>query len=163
MSKNDQEKSCLSDLGGLIQLFGGILVLGAQVVLFFFLQAFLIWITMQPPDIQLLVNQLAQIILVVIGSMVFCGIIIIVAGFISLYRSGTIGGFLALFLGIIVLGVGIWLTFGLNLYPGPLQFLSGALVLVGGIVSLIPAWKPPQTPESRKQRDQRQREREKRK
>ncbi len=161
MPKDDQEKSCLSDLGGLIQLFGGILVLGAQVTLFFFLQGFLAWITTQPPDLQILFGQLALMLLISIAIMVICGIVTILAGFISFYRSGTLGGFLALFLGIIVLAVGIWLTFGLSLYPGPLQYASGVLAIVGGIVSIIPAWKPPQEPESRRQRDQREREKRK--
>jgi magnesium-transporting ATPase (P-type) len=161
MSEDEQEKPCLSDLGGLIQLFGGILVLGAQIVLFFFLQGFLAGIGTQPPDMQIFFNQLALIIVFAIASMVICGIVIIVAGFISLYRSGSLGGFLALLLGIIVLAVGFWLTYGLRLYPGPLQFLSGVLTVVGGILSIIPAWKPPQIPESRKQRDQREREKRK--
>lgn len=161
MPNRHKEKPCLSDLGGIIELLGGMLVFGAQIVLFYFLQSFLAWVSTQPPDLQILLNQLALIILIAIVSMVTCGSVIIVAGFISFYRSGTIGGFLALFLGIIVIAVGIWLTYGLSLYPGPLQFLSGVLAIVGGIVSIIPAWKPPPKPESRRQRDQLQREKRK--
>lgn len=155
----EEQESCLSDLGGILQLFGGVTVIGAQIVIYLFILAFVATIPSLPPNLQILYNLIAQMMLVVVVAMILSGIIMIAAGIISFWRSGSIGGFLALFFGIPVIIAGIWLMLGIGFYPGIAHFIGGILGIIGGILSIIPSIKPPRKPKGKRKPYQRRKER----
>ncbi len=150
---DDKEKPCLSDLGGLIQVLGGILVLGAQITIYFTLMPFLTTIPSLPPDIRPLYELIAQMLLIIIVVMVICGIIIIVASIVSFFRSGVIGGFLSLFFGIPVIAAGAWMMIAIGFYPGIAHFVGAILAMTGGVISLIPRIRGPPKPKTRREKD----------
>lgn len=151
MSKKKNE-SCLSDLGGIVQIFGGILVLGAQIgIIILWLEFVAIFPTL-PPELLPLYDLIAQMLLISLVAMILCGIIIIVSGLITFWRSGSIGGFLSLFFGIPVIVAGIWMYLGIQLYPGIIHFIGAILAIIGGILSIVPAVKRPQDPRMRRKR-----------
>jgi len=150
---DETEKPCLSDLGGLIQFFGGALVLGAQITIYFALAPFFAFIPMIPPDIRPLYDLIAQMLIIAIVVMVICGIAIIIAGVVAFFRSGTIGGFLSLFFGIPVIAAGAWMMLGVGFYPGLAHFAGAILAMVGGVLSIIPAVRGPPKPKTRREKD----------
>ncbi len=150
---NKTEKSCLSDLGGIFQLFGGVLVLGSQVSIYFALIPFFALIPSVPIDIRPLYELIGQMLLIILVVMVLCGIVIIVAGIVSFFRSGSIGGFLSLFFGIPVIAAGAWMVFAVGFYPGLAHFAGAILAMVGGVVSIIPAIRGPPQPKTRREKD----------
>ncbi len=152
MPRNKNE-SCLSDLGGLVQIFGGTLVLGAQIGIIFLWLEFVAVFPTIPPELLPLYDLIAQMLLVSIVAMILCGIIIIVSGLITFWHSGSIGGFLSLFFGIAVIAAGVWMYLGIQLYPGIIHFIGAILAITGGILSIAPAVKRPQDPRSRRKRN----------
>ncbi|MFW9831377.1 MAG: hypothetical protein ACFFD8_06345, partial [Candidatus Thorarchaeota archaeon] len=126
------------------------LVLGAQIVIFWAIQEFIAIIPSFPPDVQALWDLIVQMMLITIIAMVLCGIIILVAGIISYWQSGSIGGFLALFFGIPVIIAGIWMMMGIGFYPGITHFLGGIIGIFGGILSIIPSIKRPRKPKGKR-------------
>jgi hypothetical protein len=159
---NQKEKSCLSDLGGLLQLFGGVLVLGGQVAIYFAFMPFLTLIPTYPPEVQPLLELIAQMMVIIIVVMVLSGIAIIISGVISFFRSGTLGGFLALFFGIAVIAAGAWMMYVIYFYPGIAHFAGAALAIAGSILSIIPAVKGPPKPKTRREQDIIERKKQKR-
>lgn len=149
----ETEKPCLTDLGGIFQLFGGVLVLGAQVTIYFALIPFFALIPSVPIDIRPLYELIGQMLLIILVVMILCGIVIIIAGIVSFFRSGTIGGFLSLFFGIPVIVAGVWMIFAVGFYPGLAHFAGAVLAMVGGIVSIIPAIRGPPKPKTRREKD----------
>lgn len=148
-----KEKSCLSDLGGLIQVFAGILVLGAQITIYLTLLPFFASIPLYPLDIRPLYELIAQMMIIIISVMCLSGSVIIVGGIVSFFRSGGIGGFLSLFFGIAVIAGGIWMLLVVTFYPGIVHFAGAILAIVGGILSIIPGIKGPPKPKSRREKD----------
>jgi hypothetical protein len=148
-----KEKSCLSDLGGLIQVFAGILVLGAQITIYLTLVPFFASIPLYPPDIRPLYDVIAQMMIIIIIVMGISGSVIIVGGIVSFFRSGGIGGFLSLFFGVAVIAGGIWMLLVVAFYPGIVHFVGAILAIVGGILSIIPGIKGPPKPKSRREKD----------
>ncbi|MHA2406211.1 MAG: hypothetical protein ACXACH_05620 [Candidatus Hermodarchaeia archaeon] len=158
----EKEKPCLSDLGGLLQLFAGVLVLGAQISIYFIIQSTLIpFIPSFPIDIRPLYELIAQMMLIMIVVMVICGIVLIVAGVVSFFRSGVIGGFLSLFFGIAVIAAGAWMMFVVGFYPGIAHFAGAILAIVGGVLSIVPAVRGPPKPKTRREIDIRERQKKK--
>jgi hypothetical protein len=158
----EKEKPCLSDLGGLMQLFAGILVLGAQITIYFTLLPFIATIPFVPIDIRPLYELIVQMMLIIIIVMVICGSAIIVAGVVSYFRSGVIGGFLSLFFGIAVIAAGAWMMFVVAFYPGIAHFAGGILALVGGVLSIVPSVRGPPKPKTPREKDIRERQKKKR-
>lgn len=148
-----KEKPFLSDLGGLIQVFAGILVLGAQITIYLTLLPFFTSIPLYPPDIRPLYELIAQMMIIIIIVMGISGFVIIVGGIVSFFRSGGIGGFLSLFFGIAVIAGGIWMIVGVTFYPGIVHFAGAILAIVGGILSIIPGIRGPSKPKSRREKD----------
>jgi hypothetical protein len=146
-------KPCLADLGGIFQLFGGVLVLGAQVAIYFALIPFFALIPSVPIDIRPLYELIGQMLLIILVVMVLCGIVIVIAGIVSFFRSSTIGGFLSLFFGIPVIVAGVWMVFGVGFYPGLAHFAGAVLAMVGGVLSIIPAIRRPPQPKTRREKD----------
>ncbi len=91
--------------------------------------------------------------LIAVVAIILCGIIMLSSGLISVLRSGMIGGFLALFFGIPVIAVGVWMIFGIAFFPGIVHFLGAVLAMVGGLMSIIPSIKRPRKPRSRREHD----------
>ncbi len=150
---DDKEKPCLADLGGLFQVFGAIMILGSQIAIYFTILPFLAAIPSVPIDIRPLYELIGQMLLITIGVMLLCGIVIIVAAVVSIFRSGVIGGFLSLFFGIPVIAAGVWMVFGVGFYPGLTHFLGAILAMMGGVMSLIPAIRGPPKPKTRREKD----------
>jgi hypothetical protein len=94
--------------------------------------------------------------------MILSGSIIIIAGVISFFKSGAIGGFLALFFGIAVVIGGIWMIYGALFYPGIAHFAGAILAMVGGILSIAPGVKGPRRPRTRREKDILERQKRKR-
>lgn len=149
----EEEKPCLADLGAILQLFGGILVIGSQVAIYFALLPFFAMIPTVPIDIRPLYELIAQMLQIIIVVMVICGVVLIVASVISVFRSGVIGGFLSLFFGIPVLAAGAWMIFGVGFYPGLWHFVGAILAMIGGVMSLIPAIRGPPKPKTQREKD----------
>lgn len=157
------EKPCLSDLGGLIQLLAGVFVLGAQISIYFIIYSTLIpLIPSIPIDIRPLYELIAQMMLIIIVVNVICGCATIVAGVVSFFRSGVIGGFLSLFFGIAVIASGGWMMLVVSFYPGIAHFAGGILAIVGGILSILPRVRGPPKPKTRREKDIRKRQKKKR-
>ncbi len=152
MSK-PKEKPCLSDLGGLVQVFGGVLVIGAQITIYFAILPFIAEIPLYPIEIRGILELVAQMLLIMITVMILSGSIVIIAGVIAFFKSGAIGGFLAMFFGIAVIVGGIWMMYGALFYPGIAHFAGAILAIVGGVLSIIPGVKGPPKPRTRREKD----------
>ena len=154
----EKEKPCLSDLGGLMQLLAGVLVLGAQITIYFIISSTLLpYIPSVPIDIRPLYELIAQMMLIIITVDVICGAVLIVGGIVSFFRSGVIGGFLSVFFGIAVIAAGAWMMFGVNFYPGIAHFAGGILAIIGGVLSIVPSVRGPPKPKTRREKDIRER------
>jgi peptidoglycan biosynthesis protein MviN/MurJ (putative lipid II flippase) len=138
MSKRKQT-SFVSAIGGFLSLLGGIVVIISQISIYFFVLDFLVLIGTIPPELQPLYRTLADMILIAIVAVVFSGILMIVSGIIAYWDNPVLGGYLALFFGIPVIIMGVWLVYGVHFFPGIFHFLGAILGIIGGLICVIPS------------------------
>jgi hypothetical protein len=63
----------------------------------------------------------------------------IVSGIIAYWDNPVLGGYLALFFGIPVIIMGVWLVYGVHFFPGIFHFLGAILGIIGGLICVIPS------------------------
>ncbi len=135
-----KQTSLVSAIGGLLQLLGGIMVIIAQISIYFFVLDFLTLILTIPPEFQPLYRTLADMILIAIVAVIFSAILMIFAGIISYWDNPVLGGYLTIFFSVPIIIVGAWLVYAVHFFPGIFHFLGAILGIIGGLICVIPTY-----------------------
>lgn len=135
---SNDEFSCISDLGAILQLFGGVLVIISQVFTILTYITTLNNLHLYPPDEIPFVQFLLSLIGINIFAAILFGTFILIGGTIAIRRSGPIGGLLS-----IIFAIPSFIPIGQLFWIGPI------LTIIGGIMSIVPSVKPPPKPKKK--------------
>lgn len=130
--EDDDDFSCIADIGAILQMLAGTIILATQLINIFGYLSFLPVLPSIPPselpgiEFYLHIVRILIIVGVLIGSMV------LIAGFISIWRSGPIGGLLA-----IIFASPSFVVIS------PTYFIAPILAIIGGILSIAPSIRRP--------------------
>ncbi|MFX0169938.1 MAG: hypothetical protein ACFE89_11360 [Candidatus Hodarchaeota archaeon] len=130
--ENDGDFSCLADLGGIFQMLGGVIILASQLNNIIAYLSILQQLSSVPPSELPGIEFYLFITRIVIGVAILIGSMLLIAGVISIWRSGPLGGFLA-----IIFASPSFVVLGLTYYVAPV------LAIIGGILSIAPSIRRP--------------------
>ncbi|MDO8055603.1 MAG: hypothetical protein Q6361_01975 [Candidatus Hermodarchaeota archaeon] len=129
---NDDDFSCIADIGAILQMLAGVIIIATQVINIFGYLSFLPALPSIPPselpgiEFYLYLVRILIIVGVLIGGM------LLLAGVISIWRSGPIGGLLA-----IIFAAPSFVVIS------PTYFVAPILGIIGGILSIAPSVRRP--------------------
>lgn len=135
---NDDDFSCIADLGAILQMLAGTIIIATQVINIFAYLSFLPTLPSIPPselpgiEFYLYIVRILIIVGVLIGGM------LLLAGMISIWRSGPIGGLLA-----------IIFASPSFVIISPTYFVAPILGIIGGILSIAPSVRRPKSKSKR--------------
>ena len=128
----DDDFSCIADLGAIFQMLAGVIIIATQVVNIFGYVSFLPALSTIPPSELPGIEFYLHIVLILIIVGVLIGGMLLLAGVISIWRSGPFGGFLA-----IIFASPAFVVIS------PTYFVAPILGIIGGILSIAPSIRRP--------------------
>lgn len=129
---NDDDFSCLADIGAIFQMLAGVIIISIQVINIFGYLSFLPALPSIPPSELPGVEFYLHIVRILILVGVLIGSMVLLAGVISIWRSAPIGGLLAIIFcspSFVVIS--------------PTYFVAPILGIIGGILSIAPSIRRP--------------------
>jgi hypothetical protein len=129
---NDDDFSCLADIGAIFQMLAGVIIIAIQVINIFGYLSFLPALPSIPPSELPGVEFYLHIVRILILVGVLIGSMLLLAGVISIWRSAPIGGLLA-----IIFASPSFVVIS------PTYFVAPILGIIGGIVSIAPSIRRP--------------------
>jgi len=135
---NDDDFSCLADLGAILQMLAGVTIIATQVINIFVYLSLLPALPSIPPSELPGVEFYLHIVRIIIIVGVLIGGMLLFAGLISIWRSGPIGGLLA-----IIFASPSFVVIS------PTYFVAPVLGIIGGILSIAPSVRRPKTKSKR--------------
>jgi hypothetical protein len=131
-SEDDENFSCIADIGAILQMLAGLIIIATQIINIFGYLSFLPTLPSIPPSELPGVEFYLYIVRNLIIAGVLIGSMLLIAGFISIWRSGPIGGLLA-----------IIFASPSFVIISPTYFYAPVLGIVGGILSIAPSVRRP--------------------
>lgn len=131
-SEDNDDFSCIADLGAILQMLAGIIILATQAINILGYLSFLpVLPSISPSELPGIEFYLHIVrILIIVGVLI--GGMLLLAGFISIWRSGPIGGLLA-----IIFASPSFVVIS------PTYFIAPILGIIGGILSIVPSIRRP--------------------
>jgi hypothetical protein len=129
---NDDDFSCLADIGAIFQMLAGVIIIATQTINIFGYLSFLPALPTIPPSELPGIEFYFHIVRILIIVGVLIGGMLLLAGLITIWRSAPIGGLLAIIFAspsFVVLS--------------PTYFIAPILGIIGGILSIAPSVRRP--------------------
>jgi hypothetical protein len=130
---DDEDFSCIVDLGAILQLLAGVIIIATQLINIFGYLSFLPMLSSIPPSELPGIEFYLHIVRILIIVGLTIGGMLLIAGLISLWRSAPIGGLLA-----IIFASPSFVVIS------PTYFIAPILAIIGGILSIAPSVRRPQ-------------------
>ena len=129
---NNDDFSCTADIGAILQLLAGVIIISTQLINIFAYLSYLPVLPSIPPSELPGIEFYLYLVRILIIAGCVIGSMLLISGLISLWRSAPIGGLLA-----IIFAAPSFVVIS------PTYFIAPILAIIGGILSIAPSVRRP--------------------